>query len=64
MIETIKGKNIYICNNLDSPIITNTFETDNDLTEQLLTQHNNNFEYEKKYVSERFGTIKYIHLKK
>ena len=41
-----------------------TFETDNDLTEQLLTQHNNNFEYEKKYVSDRFGTIKYIHLKK
>ena len=28
-------------------IITNIFETDNDLTEQLLTQHNNNFEYEK-----------------
>ena len=49
---------------MDLPIITNTFETDNDLTEQLLTQHNNNFEYEKKYVNERFGTIKYIHLKK
>lgn len=49
---------------MDLPITTNTFETDNDLTEQLLTQHNNNFEYEKKYVSDRFGTIKYIHLKK
>lgn len=47
MIETIKGKYRYICNNLDSPIITNTFETDNNLTEQLLTQRNNNFEYKK-----------------
>ena len=65
LIETTKGKHRYIYSkNLDLPIITNTFETDNDLTEQLLTQHNNNFEYEKKYASDRFGTIKYIHLKK